>query len=249
MEKTCVFVDGENLRHSICDLFCNEFDSQDYLPSADWAKFFDKVVELTKSPKRFRTYWYSIAHLDIHPHQIEKIEVNDSVVKFFKKNSPSFAEKFEKINRSNPDEVKKLIEDTKAFLIKKRESMKKRFDGWHTIQDKIATSNDAIEFRRAGAIRYNCFTNDLGSEKAVDVKLAVDLLKLHEIYDVAILVSGDQDYVPAVQAVKDLGKRVLNICFLTKEGNLLPGGSRHLNKITDSFHSIEFNEMKTLMNL
>lgn len=153
------------------------------------------------------------------------------------------------MNVSNEGEIKKLVEDTKAYLIKKRENMKRRFDGWHIIQDKIAIAFNAIEFRRAGAIRYNCFTNELGSEKAVDVKLAVDLLQLHTIYDVAILVSGDQDYVPVVEAVKDLGKKVINICFLAKNGNLLPGGSRHLNKITDSFTAIEYENMKSLMNI
>jgi uncharacterized LabA/DUF88 family protein len=249
LEKTCVFVDGENLRHSICDLFETEFDSQDYLPNTSWDRFFDSVVEKTGSPKRFRTYWYAIAHLDVHPQQIEKLDTSDLSINFLKKSSDDFKERYAKINKENILDLKKLVDDTKAFLTRKKESMRKRFDGWHIVQDRIATDNNAIEFRRAGAIRFNCFNNELGNEKAVDVKLAIDLLKLHPIYDVAVLVSGDQDYVPAVQAVKDLGKRVVNICFTTKKGNLLPGGSKHLNKITDSFCSIDYLDMKKYMGL
>ena len=47
-------------------------------------------------------------------------------------------------------------------------------------------------------------------EKGVDVQLAVDMVQLavSNTYDVAILVSGDGDFAPAVEAVKKLGKHV-----------------------------------------
>ena len=47
-------------------------------------------------------------------------------------------------------------------------------------------------------------------EKGVDVMVATDLLKLawDDLYDVAVLVSGDGDFAYAVQAVKNLGKHV-----------------------------------------
>ena len=47
-------------------------------------------------------------------------------------------------------------------------------------------------------------------EKGVDTQLAVDMVKLAvaNTYDVAILVSGDGDFAPAVEFVKQLGKHV-----------------------------------------
>jgi len=47
-------------------------------------------------------------------------------------------------------------------------------------------------------------------EKGVDVMIAIDLVKnaYEDLYDTAILVSGDGDFYPAIQAVKDLGKHV-----------------------------------------
>ena len=40
-KRICVFVDGENFRHSIVDLF-NEFRQEDYLPkSAKWKDFYE----------------------------------------------------------------------------------------------------------------------------------------------------------------------------------------------------------------
>ena len=51
---------------------------------------------------------------------------------------------------------------------------------------------------------------DVAVEKGVDIMLATDLLQFgwQNLYDVAILVSGDGDFAYAVQAVKDMGKHV-----------------------------------------
>lgn len=52
-------------------------------------------------------------------------------------------------------------------------------------------------------------------EKGVDVTLAVDMVALaySNVFDIAILVSGDADFVPAIRAVQDFGKKVTNVCF------------------------------------
>jgi uncharacterized LabA/DUF88 family protein len=89
----------------------------------------------------------------------------------------------------------------------------------------------------------------MGQEKAVDVRLATDLIMLREIYDVAILVSGDQDYVPAVQVVKDAGKTVINVAFEDKKGKLLPGGARRLNHLTDSSIAVPHNTLREFLGI
>ena len=55
-------------------------------------------------------------------------------------------------------------------------------------------------------------------EKSIDVKLAVDMVRyaVLDYYDVTILVSGDGDFVPAVDAVKEVGKQV-ECAFFPKE--------------------------------
>lgn len=47
-------------------------------------------------------------------------------------------------------------------------------------------------------------------EKQVDIALVTDMLLYgHEnLYDIAVLITGDKDYRPAVWAVKEMGKRV-----------------------------------------
>ena len=46
-------------------------------------------------------------------------------------------------------------------------------------------------------------------EKCVDVALATALITLSSSYDVAIAIVGDQDYVPALRAIKRMGKQVI----------------------------------------
>jgi len=53
------------------------------------------------------------------------------------------------------------------------------------------------------------------AEKGVDVKIAVDIITFAylNVYDTAILVSGDADFVPAIKAAQDFGKQVINVSF------------------------------------
>ncbi|MFA7708798.1 MAG: NYN domain-containing protein [archaeon] len=64
------------------------------------------------------------------------------------------------------------------------------------------------------------------AEKGVDVKLAVDLVvnAYKDNYDIAILVSNDADFIPAIQEAKELGKQVINVSFPKTK-------SYHLNKV------------------
>jgi uncharacterized protein (TIGR00288 family) len=52
-------------------------------------------------------------------------------------------------------------------------------------------------------------TRERGS-KRVDITLSVDMLvhAYQKNYDVAVLIAGDEDYVPLVEAVKNTGRRV-----------------------------------------
>ena len=52
-------------------------------------------------------------------------------------------------------------------------------------------------------------------QKGVDIKLAVEMLSFgfNDKYDIAILVSGDKDFLPMVEMVKDLGKTVIVASF------------------------------------
>ena len=63
--------------------------------------------------------------------------------------------------------------------------------------------------------RLGYFQTDGVTEKGVDVKIAVDMIRYayEDKYDTAFLISGDGDLMDAVELVKFLGKKVFNLIF------------------------------------
>lgn len=78
-------------------------------------------------------------------------------------------------------------------------------------------------------------------EKGIDIMLATDLLHFgwNDLYDVAILVSGDGDFAYALQAVKNMGKHVEVAYF---ESNI----SRNLLEVADNRHLLDREFFKSL---
>ncbi|MEA3310988.1 MAG: NYN domain-containing protein [candidate division WOR-3 bacterium] len=249
MKRVCIFVDGENLRHAIIDLFQGIFDQIDYLPkNAQWGKFYDWLAKQTSpNVERVRTYWYVIEHLDFFPYKFLKPATHSPALRnLLSGHDPHYKELLDK---TSPENLQTELEKIVSELRERKSKMRNRFEGWLTIQNGIAKRHEAIEFRRAGASCYNLFDCSLGSEKAVDVKLATDMIILHEIYDIALIVSGDQDYVPAVQVIKDYGKRVINVVFKRRDGSFLPTGAWRLNLTTDTVLEVEYNQFKNYLQL
>jgi uncharacterized LabA/DUF88 family protein len=79
--------------------------------------------------------------------------------------------------------------------------------------------------------------------KEDDIHLAVDMVKLayKNSYDTAILVSTDGDFVPAVKAIKEIGKNIENIGFETIF-------SYHLQQECDKFLKLKKNIIETFFD-
>jgi len=248
-KRVCIFIDGENFRFSIIELF-EQFNKYDYLPKkADWNSLFDYFVGRAASEgerERVRTYWYVVQFLDLFPYRFPKIEKDPDTLKRVLDMGKWVKKELENLQDKVLLEKMKYI---RGMLISRENQMRRRFEGWRNLQDHISSRWSRIEFRRAGAITFNAFTNKLQKEKAVDVKLATDLITLRDIYDVGVIVSGDQDYVPAVQRVKDFGKTIINVAFVARNGKLLPGGARRLNHVTDDSIEIKYDDLAYYLNI
>ncbi len=74
---------------------------------------------------------------------------------------------------------------------------------------------------RLGRLMYRGWPKIPPYEKGVDVRLATDMLVhgFRNNYDTAILVSGDNDFSDALQAVKELGKHVEVALFGSYRGS------------------------------
>ena len=77
--------------------------------------------------------------------------------------------------------------------------------------------------------------------KEDDIHLAVDMVKLayNNAYDTSILVSSDGDFVPAINAVQEIGKKVEDIGFENKF-------SFHLKQVCDKFLKLKKIEVEKL---
>ena len=104
-------------------------------------------------------------------------------------------------------------------------------------QQKFFASVQAIPYAelRLGRLVYNNWPGSPPYEKGVDILLATDMIthSFKNNYNVAILVAGDNDYVGALQAVKDNGKNV-EVALFGKERTSL-----QLRKVADRVITID----------
>ena len=236
MKKVIIFIDGENFRISLKQLFYGKFY---YLPrKVQWYELFHSVIN--NNQELIRVYWYVTEFLDFIPYKFPNIEEIDKIEELLRK---SHVFNKELNNLADTDEKLSYMCGKVEYMKSLRKFMHKRFEGWKVFQNGISSREKYIEFRRAGAVRFNLFSNKLEKEKGVDVKLTVDLLNFSDIYDQAIIFSGDQDYVPAISECKDRGKHIFAVNFETKKGKLLPGTAFRLKNICDDIKTIKYDEI------
>ncbi len=97
----------------------------------------------------------------------------------------------------------------------------------HRLHDKLRY----IGFRIVARESYDETTQ---TQKEVDVALACEVLShaYKNTYDVAIIVSGDRDFVPAIQHSQAAGKRVEVAAFLNSF-------SKEMKRNADRYHELE----------
>ncbi len=104
-------------------------------------------------------------------------------------------------------------------------------------QQKFFASLHSVRYLelRMGHLVYRNWPNEPPYEKGIDVKLATDMLVhgFRQNYDTVVLVSGDNDFSDALQAVKDMGKHVEVALFGRRT-------SQQLREVADKI--IEINE-------
>jgi uncharacterized LabA/DUF88 family protein len=244
MKRACVFVDGENFRHSLKHLFqsgCYSFGKGDYLPETDWHAFFTFLANRFEC-ELLRVYWYVIEHIDCRPYRIpHDWGAKEKVLARWHA---------EQIDACATDQERRdLLKSIERDLDEARLAIERRARGWREIQASIENHNDQLEFRRSGSITYDLATKQFGMEKGVDTQLATDMIVLSDIYDAAVILSGDADYLPPVAAVKNRGKFVYCVSFLYKKGKQLPGGARRLSNAVDSRADLHFELVRKAMRI
>jgi uncharacterized LabA/DUF88 family protein len=112
----------------------------------------------------------------------------------------------------------------------------------HSSFDPRRRLHDALRFQGFRVIAREVNYGEEGEQKEVDVALATELVAnaLRNAFDVAIIVSGDRDFVPAVERVRMEGKGVEAAFFWDAEA---PGAkssfSQHLQRAADRVHNLD----------
>ena len=272
--RTIIFNDGENLRNSICDLFANPrkvpfdpavhlFDRRRYLPeAADWSGFFGHLACQARTgglaaARLAGVRWYVGGWVAAVPGVRvwggvggDARVLSEKLRRWRERNADGIGNLVRHdAQKSSPAGLSSGAEGTAAVLaeLRRRKAViGKRFAAFAKKRRAIARRH-RVEFRESGSIRYDLFTAEFGEEKTTDVNLAVDMVALKDAYDIAVLVSGDQDFVPAVAAVRALGKAVVNVSFKRKGGGLLPNGAWQLNKAADQCVKVDYDTFRRFL--
>jgi uncharacterized LabA/DUF88 family protein len=244
LKCACIFVDGENFRYSLKDLFQNgrfTYGKSDYLPQANWHCFFTSIAARFDC-ELLRTYWYVVEHVDCRPYRIPHTWADKE--RFLAR---WYGERIRAC--STPDERKEVLRAIEQEIEKSRRAIEGRARGWREVQASIENNNDQLEFRRSGSIPYDLVACQFGVEKGVDTQMTTDMITLSDIFDVAIILSGDADYLPPVAAIKMRGKLVYSVSFLDEKGRQLPGGARRLSNAVDSRLDLDFEMVRQALNI
>ncbi|MGA8691004.1 MAG: hypothetical protein WB662_14125 [Methyloceanibacter sp.] len=131
MPRACIFVDGENFRHSICEVLdTGEFDARDYLPKeADWSGFFDWLVTQAcdDQHQRLRTYWYVLEGLDFFPYKFPSAKREADSLRITLCKDEAIANELAALTGN---ELIKRMEQIASELKSKQQNFMSRFRGW-----------------------------------------------------------------------------------------------------------------------
>ena len=171
--RACIFIDGENFRHSINHMSGEwVYKKKPLPPDANWSGFFDFMVAKASNGegRRLRTYWYVIDLLDAWPSNLPSPDEASEWVGQHQNDIKKGKLVQKKVPLANL-EAKRIVE----VLSRRRHTRRGQFATARRQQHGIASKHNKVEFRRSGTLTHNLFSNKRGREKTVDVNLAVDM--------------------------------------------------------------------------
>lgn len=211
--RTVMLIDGRNFKYNLGAFRFQSteegVDNEDRYYRLDekhfrWHDFFLGIIQkfniATKYDHRLvRVYWYNAESM--RPFEIKERLIQSILDEYLEKFTDLDREKVTSLARDWYERERKNFERAKEQI----------YEG---IQRRV----DFLEFKYTGEYVVQPFNvyrfeqRDNGSyfyqgtregEKGVDVGIAVDMIAKMQNYDVAVLVSGDADFLPVVRYVKD----------------------------------------------
>lgn len=234
MKKVVVLVDGQNLYYFLKDI--NLVERQ-----IKWNEIFQSFLE--PNDELVRAYWFRPQKIQDTHLTAESIR-NQVVFYNYKPHYDLFKRgDFGSIRQDILDKIEgeaRAIEDWIQEKIRAFADIEFHYD-------QLCLENGDIEIVKRGILKINPYKRSITGEKGVDVALAVKMLSLsvEKKCDKIILVSGDYDYVEAINYVKNNMTKVsivkMHKGYPPKNRNM----SRDLSYLADKVIDLYEDEIRT----
>ena len=248
--RTAVFIDGANFRGNLRDFgFTSELSNGRVYRLEErhfnWDEFFSGVLDKFNAEtgwehQLIRVHWYSAATISPWPRKYEfplsqKVVTEHSGIKGL--TTDVVLEKARDWYSRERSYFERLREDTFERIQREINFLEFRYVGQYKVLPLQASSIQ----ERSGEIEYR---GTRVGEKGVDLGIAVDMIAKMPYYDVAILVSGDADFLPVVGYLKDHLKYVYQFSIAKGVPPSIRYLSPYLKGKVDCFES--YNELELL---
>ena len=213
--RTVIFIDGQNFKYN---LGAFRFSGQGSLASSRpyildekhffWRKFFLGIVEKFNQStgwdhRLVRVYWYNAER--IRPFEVNEPAIAKLLIDY--SHLPGLArDTLIKLAKDWYDDERRYFEQTRDKVFEGIQR-KERFLEFRYVGEYVLKPFEPYKLEQdpQGNLHYQ---GTREGEKGVDVGIAVDMISKIVDYDVAILVSGDADFLPAVRFIKDRMRQV-----------------------------------------
>ena len=208
--RTVLFIDGRNFKYNLqaFRFLPSEGESNRYYALDEkhflWQNFFLGIIEKFNNTTKYehrlvRVYWYNAERM--RPFQIIE-RLIESTLEEYRKHYPSLnredvvflAKEWYKREREYFDRAREQVYEG---IQRKTDFLEFKYTGEYVVQPfnvyKFEQKEDGKFFYQGTKV----------GEKGVDVGIAVDMVAKMPNYDVAVLVSGDADFLPVVCYLKD----------------------------------------------
>lgn len=219
MVKIAVFVDGSNLFGSLKMLDVHVENYERF-----YGHILKEAVRVWKSSfisdgddlaQLGRIYWYEVGTMD--ERDLENTSVQNTLKEQFLSNAelkrlyfPIATQDFRGDPKLIPEKAWTLLfSDIKDWYNQKSEQLSKSRQFHHAIR----SGTDFIDLIACGHLKVNLLGKGV-EEKGIDTALAVDMVRLADTYDVALVITGDADSIPSIEHIKSKGKHVGVIEFI-----------------------------------
>ena len=249
--KTVIFIDGQNFKKDLQkfrfkasghNLPEYRLDEKHFL----WEDFFHQAITTisarTRTPHRLiRVYWYNTqATTPLHRHDRAIREILDQYRDQFPELTPSMIESFaQRWHQHQRELLSRAKEEVYDDIQKRTNFLEFKYVGQLVLRP-YKVKELVRDKEREGTFLYQ---GTVEGEKGVDIGITIDMISKMDHYDAAVLISGDTDFIPLIQFLKDSLKSVYSLSLSRGEKGQVQLFSPQIKNAVDYFLIISEHEM------